>query len=223
MLYLLDTAELSEIKRCLDLYPIAGVTTNPSIIAQENRPYLELLKEIKDVLGSEKMLYVQVLAQKSNKMIVEAKHLKEELGANTYIKIPVISEGIKAIKTLNKIGIKTTATAVFTPQQAVMAARAGADFVAPYVNRIDNISAKGVRVVSEIVKNFRIHNLDSQVISASFRNVEQINNCCLAGSDAITANPELIEKLLTHPMTDEGVRNFVSDWEAVYNRKELIK
>lgn len=223
MLYLLDTANISEIKRCLDLYPIAGVTTNPSIIAREERPYLELLQEIRSIIGPEKMLYAQVLAQEANKMVNEAEHLDEELGTNTYVKVPVIPEGIKAIKALSKKGIKTTATAVFTPQQAVISARAGADFVAPYVNRIDNISAKGVRVVSEIKESFKIHNLDSQVIAASFRNVEQINNCCLAGSDAITAAPELIEELLTHPMTDEGVENFVADWKTTYDRKELIK
>ncbi|GAB6100271.1 fructose-6-phosphate aldolase [Halanaerocella petrolearia] len=216
MTTLLDTANLEKIKEYIDLYPIAGVTTNPSIIAQENTDFLELITAIRDIIGAEKMLHVQVLSQEAEEMIKEAKFINEKVGGNLYIKIPVITEGIKAIKLLNKEGIKTTATAVFTPQQAFLAAQAGASFVAPYVNRIDNISAKGTKVVSEINELFELHNLATQILAASFRNVDQIHNCFLAGSQAITAKPNLIKELVSHPMTDQGVEEFISDWETTY-------
>jgi fructose-6-phosphate aldolase 2 len=222
MLILLDTANLEEIKRLNDLYPIDGVTTNPSIIAKEDKDFLELLTEIKNIIGQDKMLHAQVLSTGAEEMVEEAEFLAEKFGENLYVKVPVISEGIKAIKILSKKGIKITATAVFTPQQAFMAAKAGVNFVAPYVNRLDNISADGINVVSEIVKLFKVHQLDTKVIAASFKNVNQIHQCLLQGSQAITANPELIEKLVYHPMTELGVEGFISDWEKVYGQGKKV-
>lgn len=216
MLYILDTANLEAIKRAYDLYPMSGVTTNPSIIAKENRSFLEILKDIRKIIGNESMLHVQVLGTTAELMVKEAEYISKEIGGNLYIKVPVIPEGIKAMKILKSKGIKITATAVLTPQQALMAAVAGADFVAPYVNRIDNISGNGVSVAAEIVELFKIHNIDTKVLAASFKNVQQVHAVSLAGAQSVTVNPEIFDKLLEHPITDWSVDQFVKDWESVY-------
>lgn len=168
MLYVLDTANLEQIKRAFDLYPMSGVTTNPTIISKENRNFLDILKEIREIIGEDKMLHVQAVSLKSEDIVREAEYLKKTIGGNIYIKVPVFAEGIKAMKILKKKGIKITATAIFTAQQALMAAIAGAEFVAPYVNRIDNITGNGINVVSQIVKLFVIHHIDAKVLAASF-------------------------------------------------------
>ncbi|WP_028991641.1 transaldolase family protein [Thermoanaerobacter thermocopriae] len=220
MLLLMDTANIKEIKQSIEMYPIDGVTTNPSIIAKEKRDFIELLKEIRDIIGYDKMLHVQVISQKADEIVEEAKYINKEIGGNLYIKIPVIPEGIKAIKMLNG-EIKTTATAVFTPQQALIAAKSGADFVAPYVNRLDNISANGIKVVSDIVKLINIYNFNTKVIAASFKNVEQIHGVCMAGAHAITVNYDMINQMIFHPMTDWSVSQFVKDWENFYGNKKI--
>lgn len=222
MLLILDTANTEEIKRLNDIFPIAGVTTNPTIISREKREFLPLLREIREIIGEDKMLHVQVLADTAEKIIEEADVLLNEIGRETYIKIPVTNEGIKAIKVLKSKGVKTLATAIFTPLQALVAARAGATFVAPYVNRIDNISSNGVKVVSEILKMYKLYNVETKVLAASFKNIQQIHEIALEGVDAITASPDLIERLIYHPMTDWSVEHFVKDWESVYGEGTKI-
>jgi len=216
MLILLDTANIEEIKRQYDLFPVAGVTTNPTIIAKEKTSFLGLLKEIRSVIGTNTMLHVQAISRKAEVIVEEAKYLNDEIGGNLYIKIPVIPEGIKAMKLLKAQGIKTTATVIYTPQQALMAAMAGAEFVAPYVNRLDNVCSDGVRVVGEIVELFRQHSVPAKVLAASFKNVEQVHKASLCGSHAITASPDIIDLLLKYPLTDSSVDQFISDWEGVY-------
>ncbi|MCT4509584.1 MAG: fructose-6-phosphate aldolase [Tepidibacter sp.] len=222
MKYFLDTADIKAIARLYELYPISGVTTNPTIISNENRDYLEILRDIRNVIGDESMLHVQTLSTNAETMIKEAEFLKEVIGGNLYIKIPVIPEGIKAIKILKSKGMKITATAIFTPQQALMAAVAGAHYVAPYVNRIDNISCDGFNVVKEIVLLLNNYNLDTKVLAASFKNVQQIHNVALVGGHSITANPDLIDDLLKHPLTDWSVDKFIHDWEKIYGDKKMI-
>jgi len=216
MLYLLDTADLAAIRRYYDLYPIAGVTTNPTIIAREKTEFLPRIREIRSIIGEKAMLHVQVLSKVADKIVAEAEFLNEKIGGNLYIKIPVIPEGIKAMKILKEKGIKTTATAIFTPQQALMAAVAGAEFVAPYVNRLDNICADGVSVVREIVQLLGTYHLPAKVLAASFKSVEQVHKVSLCGGQAITASPEILDALLKHPLTEASVEQFVQDWEKVY-------
>lgn len=218
MLYLLDTASLEQIKRAFDLYPMSGVTTNPTIISKEKRNFIDILKEIRHAIGEDKMLHVQVISQKSEEIVKEAEYLQEVIGGNIYIKIPVIPEGIKAIKILKKKGINTTATAIFTAEQAFIAAIAGAEFVAPYVNRIDNIAGNGVDVVVQIVQLFKTHNIAAKVLAASFKNVQQVHQVALAGGQSVTVNAEIMDKLLSHPLTDWSIKQFVSDWESVYGK-----
>ena len=221
MLYLLDTANLDQIKRAFDLYPMSGVTTNPTIISKEKRSFLDILKQIREIIGQDKMLHVQAVSKNADEIVKEAEYITNTIGGNIYIKVPVIPEGIKAMKILKSKGIKITATAVFTADQALMAAVAGADFVAPYVNRIDNISGNGVNVVKEIVELFKIYNLNTKVLAASFKNVQQVHEVALAGGHSVTVNADIMDGLLSHPLTDWSVDKFVSDWEGVYGKGKL--
>ncbi|PIH04403.1 fructose-6-phosphate aldolase [Clostridium combesii] len=218
MLILLDTANVESIKNVNDIYPLDGVTTNPTIISKEKRNFIGILREIRNVIGEEKMLHVQVIGSKAEDMIEEAVYLNEKIGGNLYIKIPVTEQGIKAMKKLSKEGYKITATAIFTAQQALMAAKAGAEFVAPYVNRIDNLMGDGIKVVSDIVNIFETYNINSKVLAASFKNTEQIHNACLKGAHSVTVNEDLIKQLIYHPLTDLSVDNFVKDWENQYGK-----
>lgn len=213
MQYLLDTADIIAIRRGFDLYPIAGVTTNPTIIAKEKTRFPEILRDIRNSIGSEAMLHAQVLGQTAWEMVQEAHDMIHAAGEGLYIKVPVVPEGIKAIKQLHKQGIRTTATAVFTPQQALLAAVAGADYVAPYVNRLDNVCGDGVRVVGEIVTLLQIHKLPARVLAASFKNAEQVHRVSLAGCQAVTVSPEIIALIMDHPLTANAVQQFASDWK----------
>lgn len=221
MLYLIDTANLEAIKKAYNFYPMSGVTTNPTIIAKEKTNFISLLKSIREIIGEEAMLHTQAVGTTAEEIVKEAEYLNEVIGGNFYIKIPVIPEGIKAMKILKKKGIKITATAIFTAQQALMAALAGAEFVAPYVNRIDNISGDGVNVVAEIVQLFELYGLDAKVVAASFKNVQQVHSCSLSGAQAVTVNPEILDKMLEHPLTDWSVDQFIKDWESVYGEGKL--
>jgi len=218
-MYLLDTANVEAIKKGVDLYPIAGVTTNPTIISKEKGDFLGILQEIREAIGFDSMLHVQALGRNADDIIKEAHFLQANIPGCLYIKIPVIPEGIKAMKQLKKDGFGITATAIFTADQALMAAMAGADFVAPYVNRIDNISGNGVAVVSEIVTMFKQYNLETKVLAASFKNVQQIHEVSLSGAQSLTAPLEIIEQTLSHPLTDWSVDQFINDWSKVYGDK----
>ena len=217
MIYLLDTADVKEIKRLIDLYPIDGVTTNPSIIAKARRPVGECIKEIRRVIGRNRMLHVQTLGETAQEMVNEAMLLKEMVGGNFYIKIPVTPQGIKAIRMAKKLGINVTATAVFTQQQGLIAARAGADFLAPYVNRLDNISCHGIDVVADLVHLIDIYGLNTKILAASFKNVDQVHGVSMAGAHAATISPELFDHLVYHPLTDQAVRDFEEDGHPYYN------
>ena len=223
MLYILDTADLSAIKHCNEFYPLAGVTTNPSIIAEEKVDFWTHLKAIRDTIGPEKMLHVQTVQKEAAKMIEEAKLIKGKIGGEVYIKIPICEEGLKATKELKKLGIGVTMTAIFTPQQALIAAMAGASFVAPYVNRLDNILGDGSEVAAQIVNLFEIYNLDCKVLVASFKNAEQVHKCALAGCDIVTVSDEILKALIDHPMTDAAVEGFERDWESVYGGKSILE
>ena len=222
MLYILDTADLSAIRHCKEFYPLAGVTTNPSIIAKEHCDFWDLVKEIRGIIGEEKMLHVQTTQKTAEKIVEEAKLLQKELKGNLFVKIPINEEGIKATMELKKLGIGVLMTAIFTPAQALMAAMAGADFVAPYVNRIDNILGDGTEVVAEIVKQFKLYGTDCKVLAASFKNAEQVHKCASAGCHCVTVTADILKALISHPMTDAAIEGFDKDWKAVYNEKTIL-
>lgn len=222
MIYILDTADLAAIKHCNEFYPLSGVTTNPSIIAKEKGDFWQILKEIRGVIGNGKMLHVQTVQTTAKKMVEEAKLIKEKIGGDIYIKIPIVEEGLKAVPMIKNLGIGVTMTAIFTPAQALMAAKAGADFVAPYVNRLDNILGDGTNVVAEIVQQFEIYGLNCKVLAASFKNAEQVHRCALCGCHSVTVSADVLKSLITHPMTDAAVEGFERDWKGVYGDKTIL-
>ena len=225
MLFILDTADLSAIRHCCEFYPLAGVTTNPSIISKEKTDFWKLVGDIRAVIGDDKMLHVQTVCKKAEDMVAEAELLASRVGkkGNFFVKIPIGEEGLKATAEIKKRGIcGVTMTAIFTPGQALMAACAGADFVAPYVNRLDNILGDGVRVVSEIVELFRQHGIDTcRVLAASFKNAEQVHACAMEGCQSVTVSADILKTLISHPMTDAAVAGFDKDWQGVYGDKTI--
>lgn len=221
MIYILDTADLEAIKHCNEFYPLSGVTTNPSIIAKAKTDFWELVCDIRKIIGDDKMLHVQTTAEKAEDIVAEARLLRERLGGEFYIKIPIGEEGLKATMLLKKLGIGVTMTAIFTPAQALMAAMAGADFVAPYVNRLDSIMGDGVRVVSEIVEQFELYGIETRVLAASFKNAEQVHKCALVGCHSVTVTADIMKNLISHPMTDAAIEGFDRDWRSVYGDKKI--
>lgn len=218
MQYFLDSADTEFIAKALEYYPVEGVTTNPTIVSKEKREFRPLIEEIRSILGGDPSLHVQCVSRDADGMVREALAIQEFAGDNFFAKIPVTLEGLKAMKLLQTQGIKITATAIFTPQQALLASLAGAEYCAPYVDRIDNLSADGAKVVSEIVQLFQIHHRTSKVLAASFKNVEQVHRVCLAGAHSVTVGRDVFKKLIAHPMTDWSIDHFVSDWEEVYGK-----
>ncbi len=218
MIYLADTANIAELKELLYYFPIAGVTTNPTIIAAEKEPLSKILPKIIEITG-DKMLHVQMISRNAEDMVREAKAYKTKygLGDNYFVKIPVSKEGYKAMPILKDAGFNVTATAIFTQQQALVAARAGADWVAPYVNRLDNISSHGIEVVKHIVDNIDNFKLNTKVLAASFKTVDQVHRVSMSGSHAATINFEILERLRSHPMTDMSLDWFEKDAEGLYD------
>ena len=222
MIYILDTADLAAIKHCNEFYPLAGVTTNPSIIAKAKTDFWKLVKDIRAIIGADKMLHVQTTQTEADKIVEEAKLLKAELGGEFFVKIPIGEEGLKATMMLKELGIGVTMTAIFTPAQALMAAMAGASFVAPYVNRLDNILGDGCAVVAEIVSQLENYGSDCKVLAASFKNAEQVHRCALCGCHSVTVPADILRSLITLPMTDNAIEGFERDWTRVYGDKTIL-
>lgn len=223
MQYLLDTGNLEDIRRCNAFYPLAGVTTNPTIIAREGTDFWKLLEAVRMEIGPEKMLHVQTVQKEAAKMVEEAELIRKRIGGCLYVKIPICEEGLKAAMELKRRGLLVTMTAIFTPTQALLAAEAGADFVAPYVNRLDHIAGDGSRVVQEIVQVLQVHRSDCRVLAASFKNVEQVHKCAAAGCQSVTVSADILKAMLSHPMTDRAVEGFERDWQSVYGTQTILE
>lgn len=213
---MLDTANVQEVARLLELYPIDGVTTNPSIIAKAGRPLKETLADLRRCIGEDLMLHVQPISETAEAMVEDSLRYYDLVKGNYYAKIPVTPQGIKAIQILKSKGINVTATAIFTQQQALIAAKAGADFIAPYVNRLDNISSDGIGVVADIMQFINVYNFDTKVLAASFKNVEQVHRVSLLGGHSVTIAPDLFESLLYHPLTESAITDFKRDGLPYY-------
>lgn len=220
MIYLADSANAEDVRGLIDLFPIEGVTTNPTIVTREKRELGEILSRMRTVIGKDMMLHVQTMQTRAEDMVREALALKEFVGGNFYIKIPATAQGLKAIRVLREMGVSVTATAIFSAQQALLCARAGADFVAPYVNKLSDICVDAISVVGEIADHIDRFSLPTRVLSASFRNVDQVNQVALMGSHAITLPVPFYEKLISHPMTDLALAGFEKDWQGVYGEKK---
>ena len=215
MYTLIDSADLNAIKKIYDIFPIDGVTTNPSILKNAGANPMERLKEIRSFMPHGAQLHVQTVSLTAPEIIKEAEHILKELGENTYIKIPVFDQGIKAMKMLHSMGINITATAIYTPMQAFIAAKAGASYVAPYVNRLDNVGFDGVEIARLIHDILTRHNMNTMVLAASFKNTQQVLNLCEHGIGAITAAPSVLEQLINHQMTESAIEDFTNDFFSV--------
>lgn len=222
MEYILDTADIESIRHCNEYYPIAGVTTNPSIIAKENRPFWDIVNEIRSIIGPYKLFFAQTVQTKAEKIVEEALLMNEKSGGEFCVKIPISEEGIKATMELKKRGVKVLVTAIFTPAQALIAAKAGADYVAPYVNRLDNIIADGCEVVARIVEQFKTYDLPCKVLAASFKNAEQVHKCAVAGCHCVTVTDDVLKNVISYPMTDAAIDGFEEDWKNVYGDKTIL-
>ena len=221
MRFLIDTFSPEAAKHILDYYPADGVTTNPAIICREKKPLKPTLMELREAVGV-KMLHVQTMQTEADAMLDEALSLRDALsGCRFFVKLPCNPEGIKACRAIKSKGVGVTVTAVFSPMQALVAARAGADFVAPYVNKLEDVG-EGLRCVKEIKELFDIHALPTQILSASFRNVRQVTEVALFGSHYATLPPAFFDKLVYHPMTENAVKGFEDDWQELYGDKRPI-
>lgn len=215
MKFLIDDANIQKIKEIYDLYPVDGVTTNPSILAKSGRNPYEVLKEIREFIGPDAELHAQVISLTADKMVEEGRKMAEILGKNTYIKIPTIPEGLKAMKILSGEGYNITATAIYTPLQAYLAAKAGADYAAPYVNRIDNLGANGIASTKCIQNIFENNGLKTQILAASFKNSQQVQELCEYGVGAATIGVDVIEGLIKNAAVDSAVNAFIKDFEGL--------
>lgn len=208
----LDTANVNEIKEVNDLGIICGVTTNPSLIAKEGKDFVEVVKEITDIVDGP--ISAEVISLEHSKMIEEAKELSK-IHKNIVIKIPMTQEGLKAVKCLSQLGIKTNVTLVFSATQALLAARAGANYVSPFLGRLDDIGLDGVNVVKDIVQIFNVHNIQTEIIAASIRNPIHVIQAAKVGCHIATIPYKIIIQMIKHPLTDIGIDRFLTDWESV--------
>lgn len=215
MKLLIDDANVEVIKKIYEYYPIDGVTTNPSILAKSGRPPYAVLKEIRRIIGQEAQLHVQVIARQAEGMVADAARIRSELGAGTYIKVPAIEEGFKAMKALAAQGVNVTATAIYTPMQAYLAAKCGANYAAPYVNRIDNMGYNGIQVAKEIHDIFKNNNYATEILAASFKNSQQVLELCQYGAGAATVAGDIIFALVKNAAITTAVDDFIIDFEKL--------
>lgn len=212
----IDNADITNIKRLWEVYPLCGVTTNPTILAKTGRPPYEALKEIRGFIGEKAELHVQAVAQDAEGILAEGRRIVAELGeGSTLVKVSAVPEGFKAMKLLRAQGIRVTATAIYTPMQAYLAGMCGAEYAAPYVNRIDNMGYDGVQAAKDIHDIFMKNSMGCQVLAASFKNSQQVLELCRHGVGAATVAPEVLEVLVKNPAIDSAVQAFISDFEAL--------
>ena len=211
----IDTANIDEIKKANELGVICGVTTNPSLIAKEGRDLQEVINEICSIVDGP--ISAEVMALEADKMVEEGIELSK-MHKNIVIKIPMCEEGLKATKKLSEQGIKTNVTLIFSPVQALLAARAGATYVSPFLGRMDDIGNPGIDLVSSITEMFGIHGIETEIISASVRNPMHVLDVALAGSNIATVPYSVINQMVNHPLTDAGIKKFVEDYENTFGK-----
>lgn len=210
----IDTANVNEIRRANELGVICGVTTNPSLIAKEGRDFVEVVKEITDIVNGP--ISAEVISMQADEMVKEATGLYQTINnENLVIKIPMCAEGLKATKQLTAMGIKTNVTLIFSTAQALLAAQAGATYVSPFVGRLDDIGYEGIELVEDIVKIFRNYGIKTQIISASIRSSNHVIEVARVGSDIATVPYKIIESMIQHPLTANGIERFLADWAKV--------
>ena len=212
-----DDAKIEVIQRLYSIYPLDGVTTNPTILSKTGENPGFVLKQIREFIGKD-LLFVQTISDNSEEMILEAHSIVRLLGENTVVKIPVIPDGVRAITQLNQEGVLTCGTIVYSISQAFLAAKAGADYIAPYVNRIDNTGLDGLKAVYEMQEMITRNGFSSKLLGASFRNRYQVSELIHTGNDACTLAPDILENLLWNPAVDLDVSRFQEDFSSIMGK-----
>lgn len=213
MRFFVDTANVEEIRKAADMGVICGVTTNPSLIAKEGRDFKQVIEEIVSIVDGPVSGEVKATTVDAEGMIREGREIAS-IHPNMVVKIPMTVEGLKAVKVLNAEGIKTNVTLVFSSAQALLASRAGATYVSPFLGRLDDISTPGINLIEEITEIFQMHDIQTQIIAASIRNPIHVIDCAKAGADIATVPYKVLEQMTKHPLTDAGIARFQADYEA---------
>lgn len=211
MRFFIDTANVEEIKKANRMGFIAGVTTNPSLVAKEGRDFNEVIQEITSIVDGP--ISGEVVSLEADEMIAEGRVIAK-IHPNMVVKIPMTGEGLAAVKVLTEEGVKTNVTLVFSATQALLAARAGATYVSPFLGRLDDIGDDGLVLIRDIADIFEIHGIPTEIISASVRHPIHVIECAKAGADIATVPFKVFEQMLKHPLTDSGIDKFLADWEA---------
>ncbi|RXZ01243.1 fructose-6-phosphate aldolase [Fictibacillus sp. S7] len=215
MKFFIDTANIDEIREAHDLGILSGVTTNPTLVAREGVDFHSRIKEIAELVPGS--VSAEVVSLNAEEMVAEGKELAA-IAPNVTVKVPMTTEGLKAVKAFSDMNIKTNVTLIFNANQALLAARAGATYVSPFLGRLDDIGQDGLKLITEISEIFAIHELPTQIIAASVRHPIHVTQAALGGAHIATIPLKVIKSLTNHPLTDQGIERFLSDWEAVKNR-----
>ena len=215
MKFFIDTANIDEIKEINEWGVICGVTTNPSLIAKEGRDFKEVVREIANIVDGP--ISAEVISLEKDGMLKEARELVK-IHPNIVIKVPMTKEGLKAVKVLSREGIKTNVTLIFSANQALLAAKAGATYVSPFVGRLDDIGNEGLDIVEDIVQIFNIHNIDTEIIAASIRHPIHVLDAAKAGAHISTVPYKVFIQMLAHPLTDIGIERFLKDWDSLQTK-----
>lgn len=215
MKFFIDTANTEDIRTANDMGIICGVTTNPSLIAKEGRDFKKVIKEITEIVEGPVSGEVKATTVDAAGMIREGRDIAA-IHPNMVVKIPMTTEGLKAVKVLKEEGIKTNVTLVFSAAQALLAARAGAAYVSPFMGRLDDISMKGIVLIREITEIFKKHHIKTEIIAASIRNPIHVTDCAMAGADIATVPYKILEQMVNHPLTVQGIAKFQADYRAVF-------
>ncbi|WP_096203026.1 fructose-6-phosphate aldolase [Bacillus sp. FJAT-45350] len=211
MKFFIDTANVNEIRQANELGILAGVTTNPSLVAKEGVDFHERLREITEVV-TERSVSAEVIALDAKGMIEEGKELAA-IAPNITVKVPMTLEGLKAVSTFKSLGIKTNVTLIFSAVQALLAARAGATYVSPFLGRLDDIGHDGLELVTQIAEIFEVHDIQTEIIAASIRHPLHVSEAAARGAHIATIPYKVITQLVKHPLTDKGIEQFLADWE----------
>lgn len=223
MKILMDGSDADAFRQLNDFLPLDGVTTNPSILAKGNGTAEEQVLQLADLLDKQQSLHVQVVSSKYERMIEEAKRISEALSRDVFIKIPVSPDGVKAVRSLSEEGIRSTVTGVYTTMQAVMAAKAGAAYVAPYINRIDLAHGDSEIVINQIVQAYRKYGFSTKVLAASFKNTRQVISVMEAGVEEVTLSTDILKNLIHHKETEKSIEAFTEDFASRFeNRNEMF-
>lgn len=217
MKFFIDTAKVEDIRKANDMGVICGVTTNPSLIAKEGRDFNEVIKEITTIVDGPISGEVKATTTDAEGMIKEGREIAA-IHKNMIVKIPMTMEGLKAVKVLKSEGIKTNVTLIFSANQALLAAEAGATYVSPFLGRLDDISTSGMDLIRTIADIFDIYGYETEIIAASVRNPIHVTDCALAGAHIATVPYSVIEQMTKHPLTDVGIAKFIQDYEAVFGK-----